>query len=72
MADREAARRATAAVTRSSATASIVALVTTLESEAAAGNPKLVSDLQHGHADQYRADVAYLEEHLDAITAAVV
>lgn len=51
--------------------ASIVALVTTLESEAAAGNPKFVSDLQHGHAELYRADVAYLEEHLDVITAAV-
>ena len=34
--------------------------------EAAAGNPKFVSDLQHGHADLYRADVAYLEQHADA------
>ncbi|OIH92779.1 phosphotransferase enzyme family protein [Curtobacterium sp. MCBA15_001] len=50
---------------------SIVALVTTLESEAAAGNPKFVSDLQHGHADLYRADVAYLEDHLDVIARAV-
>jgi Ser/Thr protein kinase RdoA (MazF antagonist) len=50
---------------------SIVALVTTLESEAAAGNPKFISDLQHGHADLYRADVAYIEEHLDAIADAV-
>ncbi|MCU0154489.1 phosphotransferase [Curtobacterium flaccumfaciens pv. poinsettiae] len=40
--------------------ASLVALVTTIEHEAAAGNPKFVSDLQHGHADLYRADVAYL------------
>ena len=51
--------------------ASLVALVTTIEHEAAAGNPKFVSDLQHGHADLYRADVAYLEQHADAVTAAV-
>jgi Ser/Thr protein kinase RdoA (MazF antagonist) len=52
-------------------TASLVALVTTMETEAAAGNPKFVSDLRHGHADLYRADVAYIEAHADAITAAV-
>lgn len=52
-------------------TASLVALVTTMETEAAAGNPKFVSDLHHGHADLYRADVAYLEEHADEIAAAV-
>ncbi|WP_439691190.1 phosphotransferase enzyme family protein [Curtobacterium sp. SP.BCo] len=52
-------------------TASLVALVTTIETEAAAGNPKFVSDLEHGHADLYRADVAYLEQHADEITAAV-
>lgn len=51
--------------------ASLVALVTTIESEAAAGNPKFVSDLEHGHADLYRADVAYIEEHADDISAAV-
>ncbi|MGN6408780.1 MAG: phosphotransferase enzyme family protein [Curtobacterium sp.] len=50
---------------------SLVALVTTMETEAAAGNPKFVSDLQHGHADLYRADVAYIEQHADDITAAV-
>ncbi|PYY50715.1 hypothetical protein DEI84_02645 [Curtobacterium sp. MCBD17_023] len=52
-------------------TAGLVALVTTLETEAAAGNPKFVSDLAHGHADLYRADVAWLEEHGDRITAAL-
>ncbi|MEJ8284578.1 Ser/Thr protein kinase RdoA (MazF antagonist) [Curtobacterium sp. PvP017] len=52
-------------------TASLVAMVTTMETEAAAGNPKFVSDLAHGHADLYRADVAYLEQHADAIAAAV-
>ncbi|WP_181439649.1 phosphotransferase enzyme family protein [Curtobacterium sp. MCBD17_032] len=52
-------------------TGSLVALVTTLETEAAAGNPKFVSDLAHGHADLYRADVAWLEEHADRITAAL-
>ena len=51
--------------------ASIVALVTTLESEAAAGNPKFISDLAHGHAELYRADVAYIEQHVDDIAAAV-
>ncbi|QSB22073.1 phosphotransferase [Curtobacterium sp. 24E2] len=52
-------------------TASLVAMVTTMETEAAAGNPKFVSDLAHGHADLYRADVAYIEQHADAIAAAV-
>ncbi|WP_144714411.1 phosphotransferase enzyme family protein [Curtobacterium pusillum] len=52
-------------------TGSLVALVTTIETEAAAGNPKFVSDLQHGHADLYRADVEYIEQHADEITAAV-
>ncbi|MBT2504214.1 phosphotransferase enzyme family protein [Curtobacterium sp. ISL-83] len=51
--------------------ASLVALVTTIETEAAAGNPKFVSDLEHGHADLYRADVAYLEQHAAEIAAAV-
>jgi Ser/Thr protein kinase RdoA (MazF antagonist) len=51
--------------------ASLVALVTTIETEAAAGNPKFVSDLAHGHAELYRADVTYLETHADAITEAV-
>jgi Ser/Thr protein kinase RdoA (MazF antagonist) len=51
--------------------AGLVALVTTLETEAAAGNPKFVSDLQHGHADLYRADVAYLETHAASIDEAV-
>ncbi|WIB12373.1 hypothetical protein [Curtobacterium sp. MCPF17_052] len=49
-----------------------MSLVTTIETEAAAGNPKFVSDLAHGHAELYRADVAWLEEHADAITAALV
>lgn len=53
-------------------TSSLVALVTTIDTEAAAGNPKFVSDLAHGHAELYRADVAWLEEHGDAITAALV
>lgn len=52
-------------------TASLVALVTTIETEAAAGNPKFVSDLAHGHAELYRADVAYIEQHADEISAAV-
>ncbi|WFR68714.1 phosphotransferase [Curtobacterium flaccumfaciens] len=52
-------------------TASLVALVTTIETEAAAGNPKFVSDLAHGHAELYRADVAYIEQHAEDITAAV-
>ncbi|WP_216093145.1 aminoglycoside phosphotransferase family protein [Curtobacterium sp. UCD-KPL2560] len=52
-------------------TASLVALVTTMETEAAAGNPKFVSDLEHGHAELYRADVAYLEANADAIRDAV-
>jgi Ser/Thr protein kinase RdoA (MazF antagonist) len=52
--------------------AGLVALVTTIETEAAAGNPKFVSDLRHGHAELYRADVAYLEQHADAIRAALV
>uniref|UniRef100_A0A942T1W3 Phosphotransferase n=1 Tax=Neobacillus citreus TaxID=2833578 RepID=A0A942T1W3_9BACI len=51
--------------------ASLVALVTTIETEAAAGNPKFVSDLRHGHADLYRADVAYIEEHAEAISRSV-
>jgi Ser/Thr protein kinase RdoA (MazF antagonist) len=51
--------------------ASLVAMVTTMESEAAAGNPKFISDLEHGHADLYRADVTYLETHAAAITDAV-
>ncbi len=51
--------------------ASLVALVTTIETEAAAGDPKFVSDLEHGHADLYRADVTYLEEHAADIAAAV-
>jgi len=52
-------------------TASLVALVTTIETEAAAGNPKFVSDLQHGHAELYRADVAYLEANAAAIQEVV-
>ncbi|WP_413602221.1 phosphotransferase [Curtobacterium sp. Curtsp57] len=52
--------------------ASITALLTMLETEAAAGNPKFVSDLEHGHADLYRADAAYIEQHADDITRAVV
>ncbi|WP_186317544.1 phosphotransferase [Curtobacterium sp. 9128] len=52
--------------------ASIAALLTMLEEEAAGGNPKFISDLAHGHADLYRADLAYIEQHADAITAAVV
>lgn len=52
-------------------TASLVALVTTMETEAAAGNPKFVSDLEHGHADLYRADVAWLEAHAEDVRAAV-
>jgi Ser/Thr protein kinase RdoA (MazF antagonist) len=51
--------------------AGLVALVTTLETEAAAGNPKFVSDLRHGHADLYRADVAYIETHAASIADAV-
>jgi Ser/Thr protein kinase RdoA (MazF antagonist) len=51
--------------------ASLVALVTTIETEAAAGDPKFVSDLEHGHAALYRADVTYLEEHAEAIADAV-
>ncbi|KTR02091.1 phosphotransferase enzyme family protein [Curtobacterium luteum] len=50
---------------------SLVALVTTIETEAAAGDPKFVSDLAHGHVELYRADVAFIEEHADAIAAAV-
>jgi hypothetical protein len=50
---------------------SLVAIVTLMETEAAAGNPKFISDLEHGHADLYRADVAYIEDHLDEIAAAV-
>jgi Ser/Thr protein kinase RdoA (MazF antagonist) len=50
---------------------SLVALVTTIETEAAAGNPKFRSDLEHGHADLYRADVAWIEGHAAEITAAV-
>jgi hypothetical protein len=42
-----------------------------MESEAAAGNPKFVSDLAHGHADLYRADVDYIETHAASITDAV-
>lgn len=52
-------------------TASLVALVTTMETEAAAGNPKFISDLEHGHAELYRADVAYIEANADAIHQAV-
>ncbi|WIE66273.1 aminoglycoside phosphotransferase family protein [Curtobacterium sp. MCLR17_036] len=52
-------------------TASLVAMVTTIETEAAAGNPKFTSDLEHGHADLYRADVAWIEQHADDIAAAV-
>ncbi|MGW8432688.1 phosphotransferase [Curtobacterium citreum] len=52
-------------------TASLVALVTTMETEAAAGNPKFISDLEHGHAELYRADVAYIEANADAIHRAV-
>ncbi|MBF4609314.1 phosphotransferase enzyme family protein [Curtobacterium sp. VKM Ac-1393] len=52
-------------------TGSLVAMVTTMETEAAAGNPKFVSDLAHGHADLYRADVAYIEQHAADIAAAV-
>jgi Ser/Thr protein kinase RdoA (MazF antagonist) len=51
--------------------ASLVAMVNTMESEAAAGNPKFVSDLAHGHADLYRADVDYIETHAASITDAV-
>jgi len=51
--------------------ASLVALVTTIETEAAAGDPKFRSDLEHGHAELYRADVAFLEQHADVIAAAV-
>ncbi len=50
---------------------SLVALVTTIETEAAAGDPKFVSDLAHGHVELYRADVAFIEQHADAIAAAV-
>ncbi|WIJ46603.1 phosphotransferase enzyme family protein [Curtobacterium citreum] len=52
-------------------TASLVALVTTMETEAAAGNPKFISDLEHGHAELYRADVAYIEANAEAIHQAV-
>ena len=52
-------------------TASLVALVTTMETEAAAGNPKFRSDLEHGHAELYRADVAWIEAHAADIHAAV-
>ena len=59
------------AVLAETITGSLVALVTTIETEASAGNPKFVSDLAHGHADLYRADVEYIEEHAAEITAAV-
>ncbi|PZE76699.1 aminoglycoside phosphotransferase family protein [Curtobacterium sp. MCBD17_034] len=51
--------------------AGLVALVTTIESEAAAGDPKFARDLAAGHAELYRADVAYIEHHADAIRHAV-
>jgi Ser/Thr protein kinase RdoA (MazF antagonist) len=51
--------------------ASLVSIVTTIESEAAAGNPKFISDLEHGHADLYRADVEYIETHAASIREAV-
>jgi hypothetical protein len=51
--------------------AGLVAMVTTIESEAAAGDPKFVSDLEHGHADLYRADVQYIEQHAETIEAAL-
>ncbi|QWS34852.1 phosphotransferase enzyme family protein [Curtobacterium aetherium] len=52
-------------------TAGLVALVTTIETEAAAGNPKFVSDLAHGHADLYRADVGWIEQHAEDIATAL-
>lgn len=51
--------------------AGLVALVTWMETEAAAGNPKFISDIEHGDADLYRADVAYIEEHAATIRAAL-
>jgi Ser/Thr protein kinase RdoA (MazF antagonist) len=51
--------------------AGLVALVTTIETGAAAGNPKFVSDLEHGHAELYRADVRYIEENADTIAHAL-
>lgn len=51
--------------------AGIVALVTTIETQAAAGVEKFVEDLDEGHVDLYRADVAYIETHAAAIADAV-
>ncbi|KQO65100.1 phosphotransferase enzyme family protein [Curtobacterium sp. Leaf261] len=51
--------------------AGIVALVTTIETQAAAGVEKFAEDLAEGHVDLYRADVAYIETHAAAIADAV-
>ncbi|MFZ7087732.1 phosphotransferase [Curtobacterium sp. RRHDQ10] len=51
--------------------AGLVALVTTIETRAAAGDAKFAEDLEQGHADLYRADVAYIESHAAAIRDAV-
>lgn len=49
----------------------LVALVTTIETQAAAGVAKFVEDLEQGHVDLYRADVAYIETHAASIADAV-
>lgn len=51
--------------------AGIVALVTTIETRAAAGDAKFVEDLEQGHADLYRRDVEYIETHAASIRDAV-
>jgi Ser/Thr protein kinase RdoA (MazF antagonist) len=51
--------------------AGIVALVTTIETRAAAGDAKFAEDLEQGHADLYRRDVEYIEAHAGSIRDAV-